>query len=213
VTSIPNAINTHLFKPKEKQQVRQELGLPEEGKLILFGALKVTDKRKGLDYLLKACELLATLHPELKESVGVIALGHQSQQLLASLLPFKLYPMEFVLDEHKLVDIYNAADLFAIPSLEDNLPNTIMEAMACGVPCVGFDTGGIPEMIDHKENGYVAQYRSAEDFAEGMHWLLTTPDYPAISNEATRKVVTHYSEDVVAKQYISLYRKISARNI
>jgi glycosyltransferase involved in cell wall biosynthesis len=213
VTSIPNAINTHLFKPKDKQQVRRELDLPEAGKFILFGALKVTDKRKGLDYLLEACNLLATEHPELKETVGVIALGNQSQQVLASLLPFKLYPMGFVMDEHQLVDIYNAATLFAIPSLEDNLPNTIMEAMACGVPCVGFHTGGIPEMIDHGQNGYVAQYRSAEDFAKGMYHLLTTPDYATISDEATRKVVTTYSEDVVAKQYITLYHKMSARNI
>ena len=52
--------------------------------------------------------------------------------------------------------MYNAADLFVLPSLEDNLPNTIMEAMACGVPCVGFKSGGIPEMIDHRKNGYVA---------------------------------------------------------
>ena len=80
-------------------------------------------------------------------------------------------------NEHQLVDIYNAVDLFVTSSLEENLPNTIMEAMSCGIPCVGFNVGGIPEMIDHLHNGYVAQYKSAEDFANGIYWILTEPEY------------------------------------
>ena len=64
-----------------------------------------------------------------------------------------------------MVAAYSCADLFVIPSLEDNLPNTIMESMACGTPCVGFEIGGIPEMIDHRVNGYVANYKDAGDLA------------------------------------------------
>ena len=98
---------------------------------------------------------------------------------------------------------------FAEISLQDNLPNTIMEAMACGIPCVGFNVGGIPEMIDHLHNGYVADYKSAEDFANGIHWALSEGEYQSLSEEARRKVLTSYSENAVTKKYIEVYNKIT----
>ena len=106
------------------------------------------------------------------------------------------------------MDIYNAVDIFVTPSLEDNLPNTVMEAMACGTPCVGFNTGGIPEMIDHLHNGYVAAYKSAEDFANGIYWTLTDPGYPSLAEQACRKAVAYYSENTVARRFIELYNKL-----
>ena len=207
VTSIPNAINTNLFRPHDKMEARRKCRLPEGKKLLLFGSVKITDKRKGIDYLVQSCQLLAKAHPELRDQLAVVAFGKNSQQL-ASLLPFTVYPLDFVTNDHQLVDIYNAVDLFATPSLEDNLPNTIMEAMACGTPCVGFNVGGIPEMIDHLHNGYVASYRSAEDFANGIYWLLTDPDYPNLCEQACRKAADCYAEHIVAKRYIELYNKL-----
>lgn len=208
VWSIPNPININLFKPHSKKQAREQFALPQDKKLILFGAVKIMDKRKGIDYMIEACRLLYEKHPELKERLGIVAFGNQSQQL-QSMLPFKVYPLDFVKDEHRIVDIYNAVDLFVTPSLEENLPNTIMEAMSCGIPCVGFNVGGIPEMIDHLHNGYVAQYRSAEDFANGMHLILTEPEYASMSEQACRKAVANYSESIIAKKYIELYNKIT----
>ena len=207
IVNIPNPINTNLFRPHSKAGARQRAGLPAEGRLMLFGSVKITDKRKGIDYLIESCRLLAEWHPELRDTLGVVAFGNQSQQL-KELLPFRVYPMEYVRDEHRLVDIYNAVDLFVTPSLEENLPNTIMEAMACGTPCVGFNVGGIPEMIDHLHNGYVAQYCAADDFANGIYWILTEPDYASLSEEANRKAVTHYAEGIIAKRYIDIYNKL-----
>lgn len=211
ITSIPNPINTNLFKPHSSKEARERVLLPQNMKLMLFGSVKITDKRKGIDYLIKACQQLAEKHPELKEELGVVVFGNQSQEL-ESILPFKVYPQDFVSNEHQLVDIYNAVDLFVTPSLEENLPNTIMEAMACGTPCVGFNVGGIPEMIDHLHNGYVAEYKSAEDFANGIYWILTDPDYPNLAEQACRKAVGHYSENVVSKKYIDLYNKVTGKN-
>ena len=208
---IPNPININLFKPRNKQEAREKCVLPQGIKLMLFGSVKITDKRKGIDYLIESCNLLAEKHPELKEQLGVVVFGNQSQQL-ESLVPFKVYPLNFVSDEHQIVNIYNAVDIFVTPSLEENLPNTIMEAMACGIPCVGFNVGGIPEMIDHLHNGYVAQYKSAEDFANGIYWTLTEPEYPSLSEQACRKAVSNYSENIVAKKYIDVYNKITGRN-
>lgn len=211
VTSIPNPINTNLFKPRNKREARSKLMLPQEGKLILFGSVKITDKRKGIDYMIEACQLLAAKHPELKDELGVVVFGNRSDQL-KPLLPFKVYPLDFVSNEHRLVDIYNAVDLFVTPSLEENLPNTIMEAMSCGIPCVGFNVGGIPEMIDHLHNGYVAQYRSSEDFANGIYWVLSEPEYATLSEQACRKAVANYSEGAIAKRYIDVYNKITGRH-
>ena len=144
-----------------------------------------------------ACKLLAEKHPEWKDSLGVVVFGNQSQQL-QDLIPFRVYPLPYIKNEHELVDIYNAVDLFAIPSLEENLPNMVMEAMSCGVPCVGFNTGGIPEMIDHLHNGYVAQRKSSEDLANGIHWVLTEPEYAELSAQACRKAIGNYSESIIA---------------
>ena len=210
IECIPNPLNTNLFRPHNKQNARQHLQLPVDRKLILFGAFKITDKRKGIDYLVAACKLLAEQHPELKEQMAVVTFGKQSTQL-AEMLPFKVYPLDYVNNEHRLVDMYNAVDLFVTPSLEENLPNTIMEAMACGTPCVGFNVGGIPEMIDHLHNGYVACYKAVDDFANGIYWALTEPDYVSLSEQAYRKAVSHYSEDSVAKRYIDLYNKLTER--
>lgn len=210
VSCIPNPINTNLFKPRNKKEARTKCKLPQNTKLVLFGSVKITDKRKGIDYLIESCKLLAEKHPEWKESLGVVVFGNQSQQL-QDLLPFKVYPLPYISNEHELVDIYNAVDLFVTPSLEENLPNMIMEAMACGVPCVGFNIGGIPEMIDHLHNGYVAQYKSSEDFANGIQWILTEPEYAELSEQACRKAVANYSENIIAKKYTDLYNKITGK--
>ncbi len=211
ITSIPNPINTNLFKPRDKKEARSACMLPQDAKLILFGSVKITDKRKGIDYLVEACNLLIRNHPELSGQLGVVVFGKRSQEL-EELLPFKVYPLDYVSNEHQMVDVYNAVDLYVTPSLEENLPNTIMEAMACGIPCVGFNVGGIPEMIDHLHNGYVAEYKSAEDLANGIYWVLTDPGYGELSGEANRKAVSNYSENNIAKKYISVYNKITRRN-
>lgn len=207
VTNIPNAINTNLFKPRDKANAREKLHLPLDKKLLLFGSVKTTDKRKGIDYLVEACKILSSTQPQFCQNLGVVILGKQSE-LYESLFPFPIYSLGYVNNEKELVDIYNAVDLYVTPSLQDNLPNTIMEAMACGVPCVGFNVGGIPEMIDHLHNGYVADYKSAEDFANGILWTLDEGEYQSLSEEAHRKVSSSYSESTIARKYIHIYNKI-----
>ena len=208
ITHIPNAINTNLFKPREKSQAREKLNLPLDKKLLLFGSVKISDKRKGIDYLMKACKILSTHHPDFCKDLGIVVFGKEAE-LYASLFPFPIYSMNYVSNDKELVNIYNAVDLYVTPSLQDNLPNTIMEAMACGVPCVGFNIGGIPEMIDHLHNGYVAEYKSAEDFANGIHWTLTEGEYELLSEAAYRKAVANYSEGTISKKYIEVYNKIT----
>ena len=211
IVHIPNPIKTNLFTPRNKVEARQKCNLPTDKKLILFGSVKITDKRKGIDYFIESCKILAEKHPELVNNLGVAVYGKESEQL-KSLVPFQVYALDYISNEKELVNVYNAVDLYVTPSLEENLPNTIMEAMACGIPCVGFNVGGIPEMIDHLHNGYVADYKSAEDFANGIHWTLSESEYQSLSEEARRKVTSSYSENTIAKKYIEVYNKIIDHN-
>lgn len=98
ITNIPNAINTNLFKPRAKKFAREKLHLPTNKKLLLFGSMKITDKRKGIDYLIEACKLLAQQEPELSQQLGVVVLGSQAEQC-KSLFPFPIYPMNYVSNE------------------------------------------------------------------------------------------------------------------
>ena len=211
ITNIPNAINTNLFKPRDKKQAREKCHLPQDKKLLLFGSIKITDKRKGIDYLVSACKQIASSYPDFSKELGVVVFGNQAEQY-TSLFPFPIYPMNYVSNEKELVDIYNAVDLYVTPSLQDNLPNTIVEAMACGIPCIGFNVGGIPQMIDHLHNGYVAEYQSSKAMAKGIHWALTEGEYESLSEEACRKAVSSYSESTIAKKYVEIYNKITGNH-
>ena len=205
ITSIPNPIDTHIYNNRcQKLEARQRLGLPADKKLILFVSQRVTNPNKGMDYLSEACRQLEDV-PHL----GVVILGGHAEEVLGQ-IPFEAYPLGYVNDEHRIVDIYNAVDVFVLPSLSENLPNTIMEAMACGVPCVGFRVGGIPEEIDHKQNGYVAEYRNAEDLARGIRWILTEADYGSLSQHAVQKVAQNYSHQSVALKYLDVYQQAMA---
>ena len=203
VVSIPNAIDTDLFCPQDKRSSRQAFNLPTDKHLILFGCQRITDERKGFHYLVEALQLLKQQHPNLAKGTEIVVVGGEVESIRHK-VPFNIFPIRYVSDPHKMVQLYNAVDLYVTPSLQDNLPNTIMESMACGTPCVGFNVGGIPEMIDHQENGYVAAYKDAQDFANGILWSLGA-DQGTLSRQARNKVVTTYSENAVARKYIDIY--------
>lgn len=209
ITSIPNPIDTRIYKKGDKQEARKRLGLPLDKKLILFASQRVTNENKGMGYLIEACQLInaqCTIH---NAQLGMVILGGHAEEVVEH-LPLEAYPLGYVNDEKRIVDVYQAVDVFVLPSLSENLPNTIMEAMACGVPCVGFRVGGIPEEIDHQKNGYVASYRSAEDLAKGILWILEEADYESLSQNAILKVVRNYSEQVVSTRYIEVYHEALA---
>lgn len=212
VTNIPNPIDTHFFYPQDKVKARQTLGLPAEKKMILFVSQRVTDKRKGMDFFIAAIERLARQYPTWQSSACIAILGSHAEELTQA-LAMPVYPLGYVTDAQQICNVYNAADVFVLPSLEDNLPNTIMEAMACGVPCVGFRVGGIPEMIDHRLNGYVAAERDSRDLAEGIAWTLADENHTRLSLGAVEKVRRCYSHHSVAMRYIEVYNQaIASKN-
>ncbi len=199
VVSIPNPIDTAVYIPMDKREARHRLNLPEDKKIVLFAAAKASDRRKGMDYLVEASRIMAQQH----DDILFLIAGNDGEELGKHLsLPAR--SLGYVAPRD-MPGVYNAADLFVTPSLQENLPNTIMEAMACGTPCVGFHTGGIPEMISHGTNGYVAAYRDADDLSEGILRILSGNDAGLFSSEARRKVVEEYRQEKIARRYIQLY--------
>ena len=210
ITNVPNPIDTRTFCPGAKAEARAILGLPQDKMLMLFVCQRLTNVNKGMTYLVEACRKMAADHPELTDRIGVVLLGGHADEVSAE-LPFASYPLGYVSDEKRIVEVYRASDLFVLPSLSENLPNTIMEAMACGVPCVGFKVGGIPEEIDHRKNGYVAAYRDSDDLARGLYWTLFEADRQQLSAAAVKKVELSYSQSSVALRYIELYQELLAQ--
>lgn len=209
VRSIPNPIDTHVFHPADSKQARIKIGLPLNKKIILFASQRVTNVNKGISYLVEACHQLATKYPEMVDNTAVAILGGHAEDLREE-FDFEVCELGYVNDTQQIVDVYNACDVFVLPSLSENLPNTIMEAMACGVPSIGFKVGGIPEMIDHCKNGYVAAERNADDLAKGIHWVLDESDYTALSETAVGKVLRCYSQRSIAMQYLEVYNEALA---
>ena len=156
--------------------------------------------------MIEACEKLKEKY---QDRIEIVLMGNSSEELISQ-FPFKVNTLGYISDQDSMISVYACADMFVIPSLEDNLPNTIMESMACGTPCVGFETGGIPEMIDHLKNGYVAKYKDTEDLAEGIKWIIDSRESLQLSEACIRKVHECYQESVVAGRYIDLYRSLTS---
>jgi glycosyltransferase involved in cell wall biosynthesis len=134
--------------------------------------------------------------------------GKTDPALAQADLGFPQYHLGKLSTTAQLVQAYNAADVFVLPSLEDNLPNTVMESLACGTPVVAFDTGGVPEMVTHGQNGYLARYQSAEDLADGIYQILVEADINTLSKQARQQVLANFNESLVAQKYSQVYNKL-----
>lgn len=211
IADIPNPIDTDYYAPAgsegqhNRATLRRTLGLPPDKRLLLFAAYKVTDPDKGIDYLLESLTILMQTQPALCRDLGIILAGHEAETLRHA-FPIEALPVGYVSDEGRMRALYQSADLVLMPTLMDNLPNTIAEAMACGVPCVAFGVGGVPQMVDTDVNGYLARPRDPADFAHGIARLLTSPGYATFCANARAKAVKAYSGRSVARRYIELYQ-------
>lgn len=201
---LPNPINTSIFSPFDKMEARRLLNLPLDKNLILFGAMNATsDPRKGFSELYKALGNVSI------DSELVIFGSSKPNNTLSFKQP--VHYLGQLHDDITLRVLYSAADVMVIPSLQENLSNAIMESLASGTPVVAFDIGGNSDMIEHQKNGYLAQPLDTDDLAKGIEWLLNTPNYQQLCDNARDKVLTHFDSQIVAKRYIALYKEILAQ--
>lgn len=205
VINIPNPIDTSVFVQRDKLAARKIFNLPENKLLILYVAAKVDDERKGYKYLSEALKALYESDNPVKQDIEVVVMGNVKDQQEAIQFYFPTHFLGGLSDQDTIVSCYNAADVFVAPSLEDNLPNTIIESMACGTPVVAFHTGGIPEIIDHKYNGYLAEYKNASDLVQGINWTISESE---LSGKCREKITNTFSEEVVSARFKALYESV-----
>ena len=210
VEVIHNGLDLSLYKPTDKTQARGILGLPKNKKLVLFGAMTATnDNRKGFRFLQTALQKIAKLEDRTRYAILVFG---ASEPKKPPDLGFETYYLGHLHDDISLALLYSAADVFVLPSKQDNLPNTILEALACGTPSVAFNIGGTPDMIKHKINGYVAKPLDTDDLAAGIRWVLAGKERHAeLSKEAREKAVASFALEKIGKKYISLYQSTLTR--
>ena len=167
---IPNVLEDTFFKPFDKAIAKRNLNLDYVQPVIAFGATSIDSPYKGWGYLIKALKTLALEIDFKKTSVIIFGSGYKKE--IAEEIPFQAIFTGYLRDEYSPMLIYNAADVFIAPSLADNLPTTVLESLSCGTPVVGFNVGGIPDMIKHERNGYLARYKDSTDIVEGIKFCI-----------------------------------------
>lgn len=202
IVSLPNCFDTDLFKKLDADVCKEIFKIPKDKKVILFGAMNpLGDPRKGAKELFKAIDKV-----EVKDTIFVVAGSSKPEN------PINIkYPTYFILplfDEISLPFLYNIADVMIVPSLQENLANSIIESLACGVPVVAFDIGGNGDMIEHKVNGYLAKKSDNDDLKNGIEWVLNNKGYEELSNNARNKALKNFDAKIVPNKYIKLYKNI-----
>jgi len=205
VRVIPYGLPLDTFRPYPKAEIHKILKIPDSVKIILFGAHSVLNERKGFRYLLEALNKIPLKNGH---DIAILTFGSLSEDL--KIPPkFSIVNLGPIADETHLAMTYSVADVFVLPSLEDNLPNTVIEAMACGVPVVGFDIGGMPDMIEHKQTGYLVKPKDIKGLIEGVDWVISSSEGNTnLSKRCRAKVEEKYALEVQAKSYCELYREI-----
>jgi glycosyltransferase involved in cell wall biosynthesis len=208
VHHIPNTLETDIFKPMDKKLAKEKAGLSTDKFIFLSGFMPSRkDLHKGTQYLLESMELLKQRLGVNAGQIELVVFGNRGTEGLPD-FPFKTSFLGTINNDEQLALNYAAADAFLIPSLEDNLPYTVMECLACGTPVIAFTTGGIPDMVQHEYNGYLATYRSAESFTDGMEWVIKHPDRQQLQKQARQTVMEKFSEEVIAKKHIAVYENL-----
>jgi glycosyltransferase involved in cell wall biosynthesis len=204
---IPNGLDTTKYRPFDSQLARNILGLPNHKKLLLTGSLDASsEKRKGAYLLLAALQELQ--RTAWRDDLELVVLGSSNSEQAID-LGFKVNYLGVLHDDYSIALAYSAVDAFVAPSLQDNLPNTIMESLACGTPCVAFNIGGMPDMIEHCKNGYLAKPYQIDDLAQGLVWVLKNQEHQQnLADRARQKVEQEFSQEIQARRYESLFSTI-----
>jgi len=207
VEVIPNGIDTERYKPINKEVARAAYNLPQDKHLILFSAFSAAfDKRKGDQFLVQALEKMS--QAGWGSETELVIIGTSKPEKPPD-MGMKVHYMGLLHDEISQVLLYSAADVAVAPSKQENLSNTVMESLACGTPVVAFDIGGMPDMIDHQVNGYLATPFEPNDLACGMMWVLENESrHDTLSQRARQTVVERYALKAVANRYLELYQSI-----
>ena len=185
---MKNPVDTEVFKPADGFRI-------DGRKVIMFGAMIPGDERKGLDLLMKSLDLLDA------DRYRVIIFGNTDSMKLSGIKQ-DCKVLGVLKGDRRLAEAYNMADVFVIPSKQENLSNAVTEAMSCGIPAVAFDIGGMSDMIEHKKDGYLAKPFDTEDLAAGIEYCVSHKD--ELGQAARLKIEKEFSMKLIGEEYVTL---------
>jgi glycosyltransferase involved in cell wall biosynthesis len=198
---IPNGVDTETFQPRQRKAAREKFGIDPAAKVALFVAEWTAEKRKGLDLFIEAVRRMRT-GPEF----CLVAIGRGLPKELGGV---RSVSIDYVRDEMTMSMVYSLADVFVIPSLQDNLPNTSLEALACGVPTVAFSVGGLVDVVRPGKTGALVSPGDVHGLGDAITSLLSTDDERSLmAAECRRVAVEEYTLEVQARRYAALYESV-----
>jgi glycosyltransferase involved in cell wall biosynthesis len=203
VETIPFGLDTRLYRPIDKTTARELLQLPQDRSLVLFGALAATkDQRKGFHLLTAALQHLR--QTAWQDRIEVVIAG-ASRPATPVDMGFRAHYLGHLHDDLTLALAYSAADVMVVPSTQESFGQTASEALACGTPVVAFRATGLMDIVDHQQNGYLAQPYESGDLANGIAWILEDRTrYAQLCHQARRKAERHFTLALQAHRYLSL---------
>jgi glycosyltransferase involved in cell wall biosynthesis len=207
VEVIPFCLDTERYKPINRQQARQILNLPQDKQLVLFGALSATtDRRKGFHLLLPALQYLSK--SGWRDRIELVVFG-ASQPNNPIDLGFKAHYLGSLSDDLSLAQVYSAANVMIVPSLQESFGQTASESLACGTPVIAFDGTGLADIVDHQKNGYLAYPFDISDLAKGIAWVLEDETrFQKLCTQARQKAEREFALERQARSYLSLYTEL-----
>ena len=197
---IPNGVDCSVFRPTEKQEAKKCLGLDDTKLTLLFLAANINEERKGLRYLLDALNKLGTI----RQKINIVCVGKCD-----GINDKDMIQLGVVNDEKKMALIYSAADIYVLPTLADNLPNTIIECMACKTAVIAFNIGGVPDVVRHMDTGYLVEKEDINGLAKGIRFLLDSEEIRnQISENAMRLIQGEFTIELQAKRFWDYYNEL-----
>lgn len=198
IIDIPNGIE-HKEVKISKDELRKKYNLLKEDKVILFVAADTKDERKGIKYILD-------IIPKCKEYT-FISIGKKIENIEFN----NFIQLGYISDRTKINEIYSMADVFVIPSLDDNFPTTVLESFANSTPVVGFNIGGIPEQVDNLV-GKIVRNINSEDLQKSIIDVLKNKEIlNEYSSESRSKFLNEYTLELFIDRYIDEYIKLGGR--
>lgn len=203
--TIHYGLDTTQFLPKNKKLCREVLRIDPDSNVLVFGASSINNSRKGLR------TLLASLKHIHARKLVLLTFGRGRIDDAPDGVSIK--SLGNINSSDQLAIVYSAADIFLIPSLYEAFGQTALEAMACGTPVVGFETGGIPDIVSPGETGLLAKCADSYDLARNIQYLLDHPDLMNVMGKKARLLVeSKFTLEIQARQYLDLYDKLFGKH-
>lgn len=206
VELIPTSCDTEMFSPRDRAASRSALGLPVGSFILLVGATTMETRWKGADLFVDAVGRFRAATRQ--QPVHIVTFGKSGLDAAQLSGTVEITHFGLVTDRHLMSILYNAADVFCAPSRMENLANTVLESLACGTPVIAFAIGGMPDMIDHKVNGYIASPFDTADYANGIAWVPGLRHAPDLRDACRQKITSQFSLDQEIGGYLRLYQSL-----